>query len=88
MTPVPISQSLSILVNLVPASNRRAFIKSQVETVSASGVQLSCNGTLPSIKYYYGVFFMDYSISNGNTSIISEIIPQGISNSYVAVSDF
>ena len=33
------------------------------------------------------MFFMDYKVSNSNKSILLEVIPQGLVNAYIAVSD-
>ena len=86
LTSSPVTQSLSILTNLVPANNRRAFILSKTESIAANGLTLSCNGTIKNIKNYSGVFFSDYKTSDNNKSIILEVIPQGLVGAYIAVS--
>jgi hypothetical protein len=82
-----VTQPISILVNIVPADNRRSFILSRAETIDPNNLTLSCNSSMNNIKYYYGVFFMDYKVHNKNRSILLEVIPQGLINAYIAASD-
>jgi hypothetical protein len=70
LTPTPATQTLSLLVNLVPSSNRRAYILSQTLTVSPTALTLKCNASLSTITNYYGVFTMDQKLSSGNQSLI------------------
>lgn len=81
------SQPISILINLVPANNRRAFILSKTETITPSSLSLNCTTVIKNINNYYGVFFLDYKTSNNNKSVILEVIPQGLVNVYIAVSN-
>ena len=82
------TNALPILINVVPTTDLRNFLISKTETVIPSALAVSCNSTLTNRNNHYGVYFMDYRVEASAKSIIIETIPQGVTNTYLAVTSF
>lgn len=76
-----------MLINIVPSSNLRNFILSETATITSAGVSLSCNSTLSNVNNFYGVFFLDYQVQSSDVDIVVQVIPQGLTNAFLAVSN-
>lgn len=81
------SQTLTLLLNIVPTSNLRTYLLSQTAAIDPAATTITCNATLQGINRYYGVYFLDYQISSSQKDVVVQAIPQGLTNTYIAVTD-
>lgn len=82
------SNNLSILVNVVPTTDLRSFLINKTEAIAPNALAVSCTSNLTNRNNHYGVYFMDYKVEASARSIIIETIPQGLTNTYLAVTSF
>lgn len=88
LTATPYTNPLSILVNVVPANALNTFLVSQAETINPLGASVSCNANIANRNNYYGVYFIDYKVSASVPAVIVQVLPQGVTETYIGVSNF
>ena len=72
------STSLSLLINVVPATSLNTFLISQTESINPLGTSVSCNTNIANRGNHYGVYFMDYKVSANDPTVIVQVLPQGV----------